>query len=66
MCMTSRLTPVTNVIAAHLSLGRHTNQIIHLNACLIEHLAVCVEECANGSSPAHLALELVSEVEESI
>jgi hypothetical protein len=64
--MTSRLTPVTDVIAAHLSLGRHTDRIIHLNARLIEHLAVCAEECANGSSPAHLALELVSEVEESI
>jgi hypothetical protein len=64
--MTSRLTPVTDVIAAHLSLGRHTDRIIHLNACLIEHLAVCAEECAQGSSPAHLALELVSEVEDSI
>jgi hypothetical protein len=64
--MTSCLTPVTDVIAAHLLLGRHTNRIIHLNARLIEHLAVCREECANGSSPAHLALELVSEVEESI
>jgi hypothetical protein len=64
--MTSRLTPVTDVIAAHLSLGRHTDRIIYLNARLIEHLAVCAEECAQGSSPAHLALELVSEVEESI
>jgi hypothetical protein len=64
--MTSRLTPVTDVIAAHLLLGRHTDRIIHLNACLIEHLAVCAEECANGSSPAHLTLELVSEVEDSI
>jgi hypothetical protein len=64
--MTSHLTPVTNIIAAHLLLGQHTNRIIHLNACLIEHLAVCAEECATGSSPAHLALELVSEVEESI
>jgi hypothetical protein len=64
--MTSHLTPVTDVIAAHLSLGRYTDRIIHLNARLIEHLAVCVEECANGSSPVYLALELVSEVEESI
>jgi hypothetical protein len=64
--MTSCLTPVTDVIAAHLSLGQHTDRIIHLNARLIEHLAICVEECANGFSPAHLALELVSEVEESI
>jgi hypothetical protein len=64
--MTSRLTPVTDVIAAHLLLGQHTNRIIYLNARLIKHLAVCVEECANGSSPAHLTLELVSEVEESI
>jgi hypothetical protein len=64
--MPERLTPTTELIAAHIALGHRTNRQEYLTTRLYEHLRRCRFQCAERMSAKHEALILLQDVEIAI